>query len=818
MQIFRSLIRLLSCTHKKKLIQGLLFLTVGVSALFFIVESTSAQKACTRNNQCDNPNRPWCVNNSCAQCRGNNDCGPNQVCNTSSGNCEARPTPTPVLPPQPPPLSCPVSGIDIMLVIDTSRSMSDAGEFNAAKGAARAFVNRAMSDPSLGVRIGVASYGRNGRVELHFTEVKDTVTNTINGLTIDDNTGTCIECVIYKEDPQVKNDTYHSILNRSANRYPPEARHQVVVLMGDGQTNYYWDEVTHKPEGLNRTAGTNQAQGAVRKMKNAFGVDVWVVGYDITDNAARSHLIEMADAGKFIQVANTNGLLPVYRDLAGQIVSGGDTISGYAFYDTNSNGIKDTDERFLVGENILLYNSTARTNPQLTQTGETGYYEFTGLCNGTKYVAAQPKADEWKITSPASGEHIVTVNTSDTVQNYGNNNFGFVRMDNRSGSITGTVFIDTNMNGVMDAGERPYTEPLNFSGNLGMPNIVGGVYSFPGIPLGTYHIQMTPPNGYHSTTPANSAYVVTLQSGGNCIVAPNNPAAGCTNNNLTNLNFGISNSQPWMQTVGFSIRNDLEGVKNPVPEQASVLCEAVTIRNSASGTPGVVYSGDSSADFGRGAASSTNWIVQGTDSVYTGRETLSTSYESTLLTLRRNNATPRPLPCATNNCTLSNTLVERPYLVEDNLTINSVNFTTTKALIFVEGDLRIRGNITVTPGAFLMFVVKGSIYIDRTVGTMTNRCPGTGSTAQIQSILSSDTNVYLEGGGSCPTGDRQLNIAGSIITNANKISGGKLINNRNLCGENSRYPSFTIEPRLDFLLNAPEFMLRSQANWQEVAP
>jgi len=56
------------------------------------------------------------------------------------------------------------------------------------------------------------------------------------------------------------------------------------------------------------------------------------------------------------------------------------------------------------------------------------------------------------------------------------------------------------------------------------------------------------------------------------------------------------------------------------------------------------------------------------------------------------------------------------------------------------------------------------------------------------------------------------------VTNAALSSNGELRNNRSLCRENRNYPAVAIQPRLDFLLNAPDYAFRPFQVSKEVAP
>jgi hypothetical protein len=285
--------------------------------------------------------------------------------------------------------------------------------------------------------------------------------------------------------------------------------------------------------------------------------------------------------------------------------------------------------------------------------------------------------------------------------------------------------------------------------------------------------------------------------------------------NIVEANFGLSSSNAWFQVSGTDIRSD--GVTDPIP--ASPVCTNVAIRNGNGGTPGIIFSQTGSIDLGSGQASEKNWLVtNSTPSTGGGRSP--TAYDTMLATLQGNKITPQALSCSSSDagCSLTDTLESTAYQVTNgNLTLNSADIRTKKVLILVDGDLTINGPVRVSPGAYLMFVVKGDIIVSPTVGTTTVACAGAG-TPQLQGVFSTDQNFIIQGNATCPTPDRQLQFAGSIITNASRTTGGTLQNNRTLCTGDINYPSLTLAPRLDFPLFAPTYLLKPSLTWQEVAP
>ena len=424
-------------------------------------------------------------------------------------------------------------------------------------------------------------------------------------------------------------------------------------------------------------------------------------------------------------------------------------------------------------------------------------------------------------------------------------------------TILGNIFIDTNENQIKDAGES------NYSGAITVTSSNGGVVTYPtsgafniaSLTAGSHTISYTSlPSGYHLTYPLNGpppSFTVTVGTG--CSVGGSNSATCNAGNNITNLNFGISSSTlPWIQIIGSDIRTDggftaggggagggggsgTSTFSNPVPLTAIAACGGAytSIPGSTSTTPGMIFSGNGTPDFGQGSASVNNWAVGGISYPETFNPIrqggiIKTSYAYMQSVAKQAGITPVDLAgtdvngqpyCSGGiaNCVLSPTLPHGIYVANGNLTLTGSSYTflsNQNYIILVNGDLNIQTAVHVPVGSTLMFSVSGSIYVGPTVGVSDY----TLSTSNIEGVFSADKNFVVQGAATCPSSpDLKLNVAGAIIVNA-ALGGGSFQNQRDLCGGNAYCPVFTVAARPDFILNAPSFVKKSNNIYQEVAP
>jgi hypothetical protein len=280
---------------------------------------------------------------------------------------------------------------------------------------------------------------------------------------------------------------------------------------------------------------------------------------------------------------------------------------------------------------------------------------------------------------------------------------------------------------------------------------------------------------------------------------------------IANLNFFITNYNPWFQTVCGDFRLD-DGLDNPVPSGQSMM-----VTNASCSTPGIVYSGDLPASFGQGQASSTNQVVGGHTypEVYslTGSDSIFSSYE--YLSAKAQNADDAPYNlaayCTVSNCTLPASLPEGIYTYTGDVVLNGYTFPAGQDyVILVNGNLTIRGNIVTPVNGSVVISASGNIIIPPTVGG----APAA-TTANLSGIFSTDESFIIQSTNTCA--DLRLNIAGVLVVNAAR-SGGSLQNERDMCGNNLANPVFQITQRLDLVLNLPEFMRIQSITSNEVAP
>ena len=283
--------------------------------------------------------------------------------------------------------------------------------------------------------------------------------------------------------------------------------------------------------------------------------------------------------------------------------------------------------------------------------------------------------------------------------------------------------------------------------------------------------------------------------------------------NITNLDFGINNSFPWIQTVCGDIRMD-NGMADALPAGQSTIATNTSCTN-----PGVVFTGDSTATFGSGQASSTNQVVGGATypELYTapGAGEIFSSYAYLNQKAQTAGLTPTDLStvCTLANCTLPTNLPHGLYQANGNVVLNTFTFPANQDyILLINGSLTLNGNINipVANNSSAMFSTSGNIIVPATVGN-----PAAGTTANLAGIFSTDRSFIINSNNNCT--DLRLNIEGTVIVNAAK-SGGSLQNSRDLCGANPNTPTLQLTQRLDFVLNLPEFLKIQSITSNEVSP
>lgn len=189
-------------------------------------------------------------------------------------------------------------------------------------------------------------------------------------------------------------------------------------------------------------------------------------------------------------------------------------IYGIAFDDANGNGAKDAGEGGLAGVTVYIdanNNSIPDGGDTTTTTAVGGSYSFTSLAAGVYTIRSVAPAGQ-RITFPGSGFYNVNFDGTSALAG---EDFGFVNP-----RIAGTVFDDTNDNGVFDGAELGLAGVTVFidadlSGGLtaGDPtttSAANGTYTLGGLANGSYVVRAVTPAGRRLTFPGSGSFSHTV--------------------------------------------------------------------------------------------------------------------------------------------------------------------------------------------------------------------------------------------------------------------------------------------------------------------
>ncbi len=280
---------------------------------------------------------------------------------------------------------------------------------------------------------------------------------------------------------------------------------------------------------------------------------------------------------------------------------------------------------------------------------------------------------------------------------------------------------------------------------------------------------------------------------------------------ITNLNFGINNSYPWIMSICGDIRMD-NGITNKTPYGQSTLTTNSTCMN-----PGIIFSGNGSINFGQGQASATNQVVGGATypEVYSSAGTNGIFSSYSYLNQKASSgglvATDLASVCTLSSCSLPNNFSHGIYKANGDVTLNSYTFKNNNNYVFlINGNLTLNGDIITPDTSSSFFAVSGNIIVPASVGS-----PTSVTTANLSGIFSTDRSFIMQSNNNCT--DLRLNVEGVIVVNAGR-TGSQLQNLRDLCGENGYVPTLQITQRLDYILSLPDIVKTQSVVSQEVAP
>jgi len=184
---------------------------------------------------------------------------------------------------------------------------------------------------------------------------------------------------------------------------------------------------------------------------------------------------------------------------------GTQSISGTVWNDTNGNGIMDENELPIANSYVTLCVGNDTSSCIYTYTDPNGFYNFN-VYPGEYTVQSYVWQQNYLATNPVGGQGY-TVIVSD--ESLGQFNFGW---QNQSVTISGTVFYDTNNNGIQDPGESIASYIAVQIGNSVVYTNASGHYSIQRLP-GTYLISLINAGvGYSISVPLAGTYSVSASS------------------------------------------------------------------------------------------------------------------------------------------------------------------------------------------------------------------------------------------------------------------------------------------------------------------
>jgi uncharacterized repeat protein (TIGR01451 family) len=168
-------------------------------------------------------------------------------------------------------------------------------------------------------------------------------------------------------------------------------------------------------------------------------------------------------------------------------------VEGIVFDDANGNGLFDTGETGI--ENVELSLPGAFT--PTVHTDATGYYQFRVEADGLHTVE---ETDPVGYVSTTPNRVTLDLTRGETYEV----NFGDTLAGGESATIYGTVFDDTNGNGLWDTGESGLPNvPVTLDGDATTATTTDayGSYTFGAVPAGPHTVEEDDPEEYISTTP-----------------------------------------------------------------------------------------------------------------------------------------------------------------------------------------------------------------------------------------------------------------------------------------------------------------------------
>jgi uncharacterized membrane protein len=313
---------------------------------------------------------------------------------------------------------------------------------------------------------------------------------------------------------------------------------------------------------------------------------VWQVGSSATlgtTTAFEGHILALTSitvqTGASVQgsVLARNGSVTLDDNVINNLNCTNGSISGTVFNDATGGGVQQSGAVGLAGVTVFLdANNTGvfAAGDTTATTDANGNYSFTNLGPGTYHVLEVPQSGvQQTTTNPVA----ITLGMGTAISGV---NFG----DFNTVSISGSVFQDTNDNGVRDTGEAGLAGVTVFldTNNTGVFAVgdttattdANGNYSFANLGPGTYHVAEVLPTGFTQTTTSPSAIVTSSGA------------------NVSGVNFGDFQAVSTSTSISGTVFNDVTG--GGVQQSGAVGLAGVTVFLDANNT-GVFAAGDTTA-------------------------------------------------------------------------------------------------------------------------------------------------------------------------------------------------------------------------------
>ncbi len=229
-----------------------------------------------------------------------------------------------------------------------------------------------------------------------------------------------------------------------------------------------------------------------------------VAGYSDGRDTQGTPVLGTLENDRFVGLNLTGNIAAIHYNFGEReiVVPQTNSISGFVYVDANDNGLLDLGEQPIRGAVIEL----TGTSNQTFVTGNDGAYRFTTLGNGTYTISQQQPAgfDDGRDTrgTPALGllenDRFVGLNLAGNVvaSNY---NFGERLVVAANSSLSGSVYIDMNRNGIRDGSEPGLKQvEIRLSGSVVRSVFTNdaGRYFFGNLPAGTYNVFEVQPTPY----------------------------------------------------------------------------------------------------------------------------------------------------------------------------------------------------------------------------------------------------------------------------------------------------------------------------------